>query len=135
MRADKSAVIDAPLQCGCSAAHAEAEMDGFFANPQLIHLGNMARFHSVMQVTIHEAKTQLSKLIAAAERGEVVIIARRDKPVVRIVANEAPKIDRSGAFGCMKGRFPGKVIDDLTNNPELDDEIAREFEMSAKRPF
>jgi hypothetical protein len=37
-----------------------------------------------MQVSIHEAKTQLSKLIAAAERGEEVIIARRDKPVVRL---------------------------------------------------
>lgn len=37
-----------------------------------------------MQVTIHEAKTQLSRLIAAAERGEEVIIARRDKPVVRL---------------------------------------------------
>lgn len=35
-----------------------------------------------MQVTIHEAKTQLSKLIAAAERGKEVIISRRDKPVV-----------------------------------------------------
>lgn len=37
-----------------------------------------------MQVSIHEAKTQLSRLIAAAERGEEVIIARRDKPVVRL---------------------------------------------------
>lgn len=38
-----------------------------------------------MQVTIHEAKTHLSRLIAAVERGEEVIIARRDKPVVRLV--------------------------------------------------
>ena len=98
-------------------------------------MANMARFHSVMQVTIHEAKTQLSKLIAAAERGEVVIITRRDKPAVRIVANELPMVDRSGAFGCMKSRFPRKVIDALTNNPELDDEIAREFETSANRPL
>jgi prevent-host-death family protein len=39
-----------------------------------------------MQVTIHEAKTQLSKLIAAVERGEEVVIARRDKPVARLSA-------------------------------------------------
>jgi prevent-host-death family protein len=38
-----------------------------------------------MQVTIHEAKTQLSRLIAAVERGEEVVIARRDKPVARLV--------------------------------------------------
>lgn len=46
-----------------------------------------------MQVTIREAKTQLSKLIAAAERGEGVIISRRDKSVVRIVA-ERPESNR-----------------------------------------
>ena len=55
-----------------------------------------------MQFTIHEAKTQLSKLIAAAERGEEVIIARRDKPVVRLVPVEQPKSKRQ--FGSMKGR-------------------------------
>ena len=31
-------------------------------------------------VTVHHAKTHLSKLIAAAERGEEVVIARGDKP-------------------------------------------------------
>ncbi|MBU1271203.1 MAG: type II toxin-antitoxin system Phd/YefM family antitoxin, partial [Alphaproteobacteria bacterium] len=33
-------------------------------------------------VTVHHAKTHLSKLIAAAERGEEVVIARGDKPAV-----------------------------------------------------
>ena len=37
-----------------------------------------------MQVTIYEAKARLSELIAAVERGEEVIIARRDKPVARL---------------------------------------------------
>ena len=36
-------------------------------------------------VNIHQAKTQLSKLIEAAEQGEEVIIARAGKPVVRLV--------------------------------------------------
>lgn len=36
-------------------------------------------------VTVHHAKTHLSKLIAAAERGEEVIIARGNKPAVRMV--------------------------------------------------
>ena len=39
-----------------------------------------------MQVTIHEAKTHLSRLIAAVKRGEEVVIARRDKPVVELRA-------------------------------------------------
>ena len=35
-------------------------------------------------VTIHEAKTQLSKLIARAEAGEEIVIARGKDPVVRL---------------------------------------------------
>lgn len=37
-------------------------------------------------VNIHEAKTNLSALIAAVEAGEEVIIARANKPVVKLVA-------------------------------------------------
>ncbi|MCP4755003.1 MAG: type II toxin-antitoxin system Phd/YefM family antitoxin [Proteobacteria bacterium] len=36
------------------------------------------------QVNIHEAKTQLSKLIQEAIEGQEVIIARGNKPVVRL---------------------------------------------------
>lgn len=36
-------------------------------------------------VNIHEAKTQLSRLIERVERGEEVIIARSGRPVVRLV--------------------------------------------------
>ena len=38
------------------------------------------------KVTVHVAKTQLSRLIEAALAGEEVVIARGDKPVVRLVA-------------------------------------------------
>ncbi|SEP37528.1 prevent-host-death family protein [Methylobacterium sp. ap11] len=37
------------------------------------------------QFTIHAAKTNLSKLIEAALDGEEVVIAKGDKPVVRLV--------------------------------------------------
>ena len=37
-----------------------------------------------LQVNIHEAKTKLSKLIQAALNGKEVIIARGNKPVVRL---------------------------------------------------
>jgi prevent-host-death family protein len=39
-----------------------------------------------MQVNMHDAKTRLSELVAAAERGEEVIIARAGAPAVRLVA-------------------------------------------------
>jgi prevent-host-death family protein len=53
-------------------------------------------------VTIHKAKTQLSKLLEQVERGEEVIIARGKTRVARLVpyAHEQPK----RGFGSMKGR-------------------------------
>jgi prevent-host-death family protein len=44
-----------------------------------------------MQMNIAEAKAKLSELIAAAERGEEVLIARGGKPVVRVVAAGSSK--------------------------------------------
>jgi prevent-host-death family protein len=51
-------------------------------------------------VTVHQAKTQLSKLIARAEAGEEIVIARGDKPAVKLtpVDKQAPKRQ----FGAMK---------------------------------
>ena len=36
-------------------------------------------------VNVHEAKTQLSRLLARVEAGEEVVIARRGEPVARLV--------------------------------------------------
>ena len=38
-----------------------------------------------VQMNVHAAKSHLSKLIAAAEAGEEVIIARKGRPAVRLV--------------------------------------------------
>lgn len=38
-----------------------------------------------MQLNISEARTRFSEIIAAAERGEDVVIARRGVPAVRVV--------------------------------------------------
>jgi prevent-host-death family protein len=43
-------------------------------------------------VNIHDAKTRLSQLVARAERGERIIIARAGKPVARL--GPAPKSRR-----------------------------------------
>ena len=40
-------------------------------------------------VNVHQAKTELSRLLARVEAGEDVVIARRGKPVARLVAYKA----------------------------------------------
>jgi len=39
----------------------------------------------MVQVNIHEAKTQLSKLLARVRAGEEIVIAKAGKPVARLV--------------------------------------------------
>lgn len=41
-------------------------------------------------INIHQAKTQLSKLVAQAARGESFVIARAGKPLVKVTALDAP---------------------------------------------
>jgi antitoxin (DNA-binding transcriptional repressor) of toxin-antitoxin stability system len=72
-----------------------------------------------MIYTVHQAKTQLSKLIASALDGEEVIIARGDKPVVKLTALE-PARPRA-VFGSMKGRI---ALTDAFFEPLPDDELA-----------
>ena len=38
-----------------------------------------------MQVNVHEAKTQLSRLLELVEEGETVVIARHGQPVAELV--------------------------------------------------
>jgi prevent-host-death family protein len=74
-----------------------------------------------MKITnIHEAKSQLSKLVERALEGEEVIIARAGRPVVRLVPvrdNESP---RKG--GQWKGKV--RIADDFDVLP---DDVARSF--------
>jgi prevent-host-death family protein len=60
-------------------------------------------------VNIFEAKTTLSKLIARAEKGEDVVIARAGKPVVRLTRLEPEKTPIR--FGLLKGKI--HVADDF----------------------
>ena len=53
-------------------------------------------------VNIHEAKTQLSRLIAEVEAGEDIVLARGGTPVVRLVRIGAAAPERR--FGAMRGR-------------------------------
>ena len=68
-------------------------------------------------VNIHEAKTDLSKLIAAVESGDEVIIARRGKPVARLVKYERKQ---RAPLGWLKLDGP---IDPSAFDPMTDDEL------------
>jgi len=54
-------------------------------------------------ITIHKAKTELSRLIEKACRGEEIVIARGKKPVVRLVAIEDKRGQRKP--GSLKGKI------------------------------
>jgi antitoxin (DNA-binding transcriptional repressor) of toxin-antitoxin stability system len=69
-----------------------------------------------LQVNIHEAKTQLSKLIQAALNGTQVIIAKGNKPVVRLEVLPEAKGERK--IGNAKGLILS--MDDDFDEP-LDD--------------
>ena len=62
-------------------------------------------------VNIHEAKTQLSKLIEKASKGEAFVIAKAGKPVVKVTALGAPTGAQVRRLGFMAGQI--SVPDDL----------------------
>ena len=72
-----------------------------------------------MIYTVHQAKTQLSKLIASALEGEEVVIARGSEPVVKLIpVNATPK---KRVFGALKGKIE---FSDSFFDPLPDDELA-----------
>jgi antitoxin (DNA-binding transcriptional repressor) of toxin-antitoxin stability system len=70
----------------------------------------------VIRVNTQEAKTRLSALLAAVERGEAVVICRNDRPVAELRAIQA---------------FPK---DPLAQHPELAGVVFHEDPASPLRP-
>ena len=56
-------------------------------------------------VNMHEAKTHLSRLVKAAADGEPFVIARAGKPVVKVVAVDAPEPGTTRRLGFLAGRI------------------------------
>jgi len=81
----------------------------------------------MQRVTIHEAKTHLSRLVLAVERGEEVIISRATQPVARLVAygtvEEAGPPGKRVCFGVDPSGW--RVPDDF--NEPLPDDIVDSF--------
>jgi prevent-host-death family protein len=63
---------------------------------------------------MHEAKTQLSRLVERAEAGEEVVITRHGEPAVRLVPAR-----RGDGFGSLAGAWKGRVTvgDDFDELP------------------
>ncbi|MGB0718827.1 MAG: type II toxin-antitoxin system Phd/YefM family antitoxin [Bdellovibrionales bacterium] len=75
----------------------------------------------------HEAKTHLSKLIARAEAGEEIIIARAGKPAVKMIATDNEIEIRKARR--KPGRLKGQIwYADDWDSPETNALIAGDYE-------
>lgn len=82
----------------------------------MIDIAKLAMYIYNMQFTVHKAKSQLSKLIDAALAGEEVVIAKGNKPVVRLT----PVAQSSFKLGVMTGQI--KTCPDFLE-PMSDDDL------------
>ena len=74
-------------------------------------------------VNIHEAKTNLSRLLARVEMGEVIVISKLGVPIAKLVPFRNPS-NRQASLGLDRGRF---VVPEDFNAP-LADEILNAFD-------
>lgn len=56
-------------------------------------------------VNMHEAKTHLSRLVQSAAQGEPFVIARAGKPLVKVVAVDAPEPAAASRTGFLQGKI------------------------------
>ncbi|MFZ5524330.1 MAG: type II toxin-antitoxin system Phd/YefM family antitoxin [Pseudomonadota bacterium] len=59
----------------------------------------------MLTVNIHDAKTQLSKLVELAAQGESFIIAKAGKPMVKVVPLGKAEVGTATRLGFMAGEF------------------------------
>jgi prevent-host-death family protein len=74
------------------------------------------------QFNIHDAKTNLSRIIERVERGEEIIISRAGHPVAKVIPLDGV-VDRPGR-GSLRGKL---VAADDWDSAEVSDAIARDF--------
>jgi prevent-host-death family protein len=64
-------------------------------------------------VSMHEAKTHFSRLVARAEAGEEIVVRRGATPVAKIVAYRAPTTPRRP--GVLRGQIA--IAEDFDDTP------------------
>jgi prevent-host-death family protein len=80
----------------------------------------------VLTINIHQAKTQLSRLVERAAKGEPFVIAKAGKPLVKVVPLDQPAANEIRRTGFMAGRI--SVPDDFDRMGS--EEIERLFGVS-----
>ena len=74
-------------------------------------------------INMHQAKSSLSELVSRAEAGEEILIARRNKPVVRLVpvksADSSPRVP--GALAHLGAALPHDLFLTPMSEQELQD--------------
>ena len=78
-------------------------------------------------INIHEAKTHLSRLIEQAAKGEPFVIAKAGKPMVKVMAIDAPDVRAMKRVGFLAGEI--SVPDDFDQMGR--DEIEQLFDGQA----
>lgn len=81
----------------------------------------------MITVNIHEAKTHLSRLVEQAAKGEPFVIAKAGKPLVKVMALDAPEAGQTRRLGFLEGQLA--VPDDFDRMGST--EIERLFEAGA----
>ena len=76
------------------------------------------------QFNIHDAKTNLSRIIERVEHGEEIVISRAGNPVAKVVPL-VRRLDRTGR-GSLRGKL---VTTEDWDSDEVNEAIAREFGM------
>jgi prevent-host-death family protein len=76
-------------------------------------------------VNMHEAKTHLSRLVEKAAKGEPFIIAKAGKPMVKVVAVEAPPPRKR--YGFMDGAFSVPDDFDTMGQAEIEEMFSGEL--------
>ncbi|MGB0127676.1 MAG: type II toxin-antitoxin system prevent-host-death family antitoxin [Rhodocyclaceae bacterium] len=56
-------------------------------------------------INIHQAKTHLSRLVERAAQGEPFVIAKAGKPLVKVMALNAPEAGQRRRLGFMAGQI------------------------------
>jgi prevent-host-death family protein len=65
-------------------------------------------------IAIHDAKTNLSKYIAAAKKGETIYIGSRGKPEVKLVVTQPTDLTRpKRQLGVLKGKLSSEEVRQL----------------------
>ncbi|MDB5801783.1 MAG: type toxin-antitoxin system prevent-host-death family antitoxin [Rhodocyclales bacterium] len=70
-------------------------------------------------INIHEAKTQLSRLVEEAAAGEAFIIAKAGKPMVKVVPLSASDLPGKNRIGFMAGEVSVPADFDTMGGDEL----------------